>query len=69
MNLTCFVPKGNLYERFCETHIQRAHSQTEIERLLLSSGFENIQVYDCFTMQAPNKKTERLQFAAQIAKP
>lgn len=54
-----------LYERFHETHIQRAHSEQEIRTLLENTGFRLIGVYSDFSMDAPCDTTERLQFIAE----
>lgn len=64
MELAFFIKKGSLYERFDETHIQRAHSQREIENWLSDLGFE-YKAYDSFSMEAPNDHSERIQFAAR----
>jgi len=53
-----------LYERFCETHVQRAHTAAELTRLLLGAGFSKVGVYEAFTQNAPRENAERLQFVA-----
>lgn len=64
MSLTFFSKKDELYERSSETHIQRAHSVTEIRHLLDDSGFDLLGAYNCFTLDPPNSDSERIQFAA-----
>ena len=64
MELTFFVKNGGLYERFDETHIQRAHSQRELLNWLDDCGFE-AKAYKCFGFEAPDSETERIQFAAR----
>ncbi|MBE5785124.1 MAG: class I SAM-dependent methyltransferase [Clostridiales bacterium] len=66
MDLTFFVQdeETGRYDRFPETHIQRAHSEREVRAALENAGFTNIEVYEAFTMDAPKDTTERLQFAA-----
>lgn len=66
MDVTFFEKKENtdVYERFCETHIQRAYKQEELRALLKKAGFEKIRVYDAFTKNEPSEKSERLQFVA-----
>lgn len=54
-----------LYERFHETHIQRAHSEKELRTLLEGTGFRLVGVYSDFSMDAPCDTTERLQFIAE----
>ena len=47
-----------------ESQIQRAHSQREMEGALKRAGFERIEAFDAFTFDAPNEKSERIQFRA-----
>ena len=54
--------KGN--EKFCETHVQRAHSREEIVAALESTGFGNIYIMDAQTMSRPTDKTDRWLIAA-----
>lgn len=54
-----------LYERFDETHIQRAHSERELRGRLEAAGFADIDVYEAFTLAPPRSNSERLQFAAR----
>lgn len=66
MNLSFFVPDGaGKYTRFSERHIQRAHTVEELTVSLDGAGFELVCVYDAFSMNAPNEKSERIQFAAR----
>lgn len=64
MELSFFVKNGGLYERFTETHVQRAHSQRELLKALSAAGFETTEVYDAFTRDTPKKNSQRLQFVA-----
>lgn len=54
-----------LYERFDETHIQRAHSERELRGRLAAAGFDDIDVYEAFTLASPGSESERLQFVAR----
>ena len=64
MELTGFLPKGTLYERFDERHLQRAHSERELTSALQAAGFGDIAVYAAFTKEPPVPDTERIQFFA-----
>ncbi len=46
-------------DKFCETHVQRAHSKEEIESALKSAGFGNIYFRDAQTMTEPTPQTDR----------
>lgn len=63
MELSFFKKRDGLYERFDETHIQRAHSLRELGSWLNETGFE-YKAYDCFTMEPVKPESERIQFAA-----
>ena len=61
MELTFFKKQAALYERFDETHVQRAHSLKEIMSWLDKCGFD-ATAYDCFTQNPPMPNSERIQF-------
>lgn len=64
MDLTCFVKRGEQYDRFAEKHIQRAYSVEELKRALGCAGFTEVRVYEAFTREAPKSNSERIQFVA-----
>lgn len=64
MELTFFAQKDGLFERFTETHIQRAHRESELSSLLESAGFSDIMAFDAFTRNPVADQSERLQFVA-----
>lgn len=64
MQLTFFIREGEGYARFDETHIQRAHTQEELTRLLHETGFTDVEAYGAFTRDAPSPESERIQFVA-----
>ncbi len=68
MDVTFFEKRENesVYERFEETHIQRAYTKEEICELLKKAGFNKINVYDAFTEDEPRFDSERLQFVAEV---
>jgi ubiquinone/menaquinone biosynthesis C-methylase UbiE len=53
-------------ERYKETHVQRAHSQDEIVDLLETAGFEEISVFDAYTLDRPRKRSDRIHYAALL---
>ena len=55
---------GNSYERFEETHYQRAYSISEVKGLLKKAGLTDIKAYEVLTKDEPGKCTERVYFAA-----
>lgn len=63
MDLSFFVERDGVYDRFDETHIQRAHSVREIGSWLNEAGFE-YEAYSFLTLKKPGETDERIQFAA-----
>ena len=53
-----------LYERFEETHFQRAYSIAEVKALLKKAGLKDIKVYKAFTKDAPDSTAERVYFVS-----
>lgn len=65
MRLRFFEREGELYRSFCETHIQRAHSEREIRNALSRAGFQEVCAYEAFGREAPDERSERVQYAAR----
>lgn len=65
-DLTVFAKRDdNLYDRFTETHIQRAYTADEIEKLLTDVGMECVAMYDSYTRRKPGPNTERITVLAR----
>ena len=64
MDLSFYKKSGELYKRFCEKHIQRAHSTEEIISELKHAGFTVAEPLEAFTSAAPTQNSERIQFTA-----
>ncbi len=54
----------NLYERYREVHLQRAHREEEIVDILKKLGFARIDSYGDFGMDRPSDQSERIFFTA-----
>lgn len=68
MELAFFVEDENeegRFDRFEETHLQRAYKEEEMKSMLTKAGFEDIKVYGDFTFEAPKENTERLFFVCR----
>lgn len=65
MNLTWFVREGELYRRYDEQHIQRAHRVEELVAALQKTGFTVLGIFDAFTKNEWRADSERIQFAAR----
>ena len=64
MNLTFFERHGELYRRFTERHIQRAHGVDELLKALNWAGFD-AEAYDFETMDPVKPDSERVQFSGR----
>lgn len=66
-DLTIFVrkPNSDLFERFTETHHQKAYSITEMIDLLLQAGLEYVTSFDAFTKNSPSPESERVYIIAK----
>lgn len=56
---------SELFERFQETHYQRAYSIDTMIQLIERAGMEFVAVYDAFTRSKPTRKSERVYFVAR----
>ncbi len=65
MDISLFVPKGEVYKRYDECHVQRAWQEKEIEDCLTKAGFERIQALDFPTGEIASDTSERIQFVAR----
>lgn len=64
--LTIFAPcGGGKYEKFTETHYERAYSLEEIKKALTDAGMTFVVSYQAFTRQPPNKDSERIYIIAK----
>ena len=65
MDLTFFVrEKGDLYRRFSEVHVQKAHEAAHIAALLEQNGFSDVRIYGDKTFDAPKPDEPRIHFIA-----
>lgn len=65
MDLTFFVHQGDeLYRRFSETHVQKAHDPMHLKAMLENCGFEDVRIYGDKTFEAPGETENRIHMAA-----
>lgn len=62
MELTFFVKKGQVYERFDETHIERAYSESYLESCIKEVGMKVEKKLNCYEDKLIDDKTERIAF-------
>ncbi len=65
-DLTLFIRNDqNLYEKYEETHYQRAYDTDTVCRLLERAGLSVEAVYDAFTFDPPREDSERIYIIAR----
>lgn len=66
MELAFFVKdEFGKYDKFSETHKQRAYTEREMKRFLREVGFTDIESFSDFTFESPKKDSERIFFVAK----
>lgn len=56
--------KRDLYQKFQETHFQRAYTLEEMRGLVDAAGLTFLKAYDAFTRNEPTAKSERIYIIA-----
>ena len=65
-NLTLYIrDEDNKYDRFEETHYQKAYSIKEMKEIIEESGMELVAIYDAFTMDEPKDDSERVYYVVK----
>jgi SAM-dependent methyltransferase len=65
MDVTLFVRKGSLFERFSETHVQYAHETDAVRHTMMDAGFTEVSVYGFLTKDACTANAPRAQFVCR----
>ena len=65
--LSLFIKEENsdLYQKYQETHFQKAYDLETMKKLIEQSGLEYITAYDAFTKNPPTKDSERIYVIAR----
>lgn len=65
-DLTIFArTEGGFYQKFQETHYQRAYSLETVKELIRQSGMEFVAAYDAFTREPVRENSERIYVIAR----
>ena len=65
-DLTLFIQTENgLYEKYEETHFQKAYPIDQVKQALEAAGMELVAVYDAFTKDEVKPDSERVYFIAR----
>ena len=65
-DLTIFArTNGEYYQKFFETHYQKAYELETVKELIQKSGMEFVAAYDAFTREPVREDSERIYFIAR----
>ncbi|MGI6539105.1 MAG: class I SAM-dependent DNA methyltransferase [Caldicoprobacterales bacterium] len=56
--------ENSLYQRYDETHFQRAWTIEELTALLIESGFSHVNTYGADSLETPSRRSHRIYFSA-----
>ncbi len=65
IDLSFFVPDGELYERFDESFSERAYTREELTEMLRKAGFELVAVYGDMTLEPPREDEQRAVYVVR----
>lgn len=65
IKLTGFMRTGELYEKFVETHQERAYRQEDALAFLSQTGFEVLGIFHGFSFDPPKPNSRRLFYVAR----
>ncbi|WP_191560769.1 class I SAM-dependent DNA methyltransferase [Metabacillus idriensis] len=63
-DLSFFVKRGEIYDRFDEYHVQRTYPVNQYEEMLTETGFDIKEISADFKRQTPEHDAERIFFVA-----
>ncbi len=50
---------------FTETHYERAYDEDEVRQMLAAAGFDEVAMYNAYTMQPPTHRSNRVYYVAE----
>ncbi|MDO4541971.1 MAG: methyltransferase domain-containing protein [Bacillota bacterium] len=65
IKVTGFLPEGDLYRRFEETHEEKNHDIQEVKEALADNGLEIFAIWDIFTQNPPSQNSKRILVVAK----
>lgn len=65
VNMTFEVIENGNKKQFKEVHIQRGHSLDELNDMLISAGFEIVDVYQAYKFKKPTRRSDRIFYIAR----
>jgi len=65
LELTVFIPRGELYEKITEHHQERAYPLDELKQALIKTGFFQVECFRQNSQDQPSEETKRVTFLAR----
>ena len=65
ITLTGFIKKGDLYEKFKETHQEKNHAREEVLEIIKETGFKLKGEFHSFSFDEPRYDTRRIFYVVQ----
>jgi ubiquinone/menaquinone biosynthesis C-methylase UbiE len=65
LELTVFIPRGELYEKITEHHQERAYPLDELKQALIKTGFFQVECFRQNSQDPPSEETKRVTFLAR----
>ncbi len=65
IKLTGFLRRGELYDKFAETHREKAYQKDEVLAFLKDAGFHLLAVYHGFSFEPPGPASRRLFYVTR----
>lgn len=64
-DITLFIKKRSLFERFDEVICERAYENEELRMYIINAGFGLVDIYDGETLKQPGEDSERLYYVCR----
>lgn len=66
ITVNIFVETDSLYKRIIEEQTQRAFKSESVEEIIKECGFTEVNYFEPFTFEMPNKTSERIVFISKV---
>ncbi len=57
--------EGEQRVHFTEPHYERAHEETQVQQMLATAGFQEVSIYNAYTLNRPTRWSSRVYYVAQ----
>ncbi|GIV09122.1 MAG: methyltransferase [Fimbriimonadales bacterium] len=64
VHMEFWIREGDTEHYFTEVHTQRAYAEQEVREMLYAGGFPEVHVFDAYTLHPPERRSDRVFYAA-----